>query len=206
MIERQPTVIIDEFFETPNQIREWALSLEYYKGDRGNWPGYRTDLLHEIDSQFHALICRKVIKHTKFNYFSQFDASFSLCSEDWESGWVHNDPLRFNVVGVIYLNPVVPPGQYGTIIYDPPSNYFNDGVPDEIFSSDVNEEDVKKRQTKERLEHNSHFTPSQIVENRYNRCIIFDARQWHSAGNFFGSSDKKEDQRLTIVFFGDAKL
>lgn len=206
MIEKQPTVIIDHFFELPNQVRSWALGMEFFKGDRGNWPGYRTELLHKVDEYFHAILCQKIIKHTKFNYFSQLDCSFSLCSEGWESGWVHTDPEKFNVVGVIYLSPTVPIDKhYGTILYDPPTQYMNFGDVD-VFVDDVNEEDPSKRQTEERLKYNSHFTMSQICENRYNRCIIFDARQWHSAGEFFGSIDKKEDQRLTIVFFGAAKL
>ena len=200
---RQPTIIVDDFFETPNQIREWGLSMEFYKGDRGNWPGYRTNLLHMVDEEFHSLLCRKIIKHTSYNYFAQFDTSFHLCDESWESGWIHADPLEFNVVGLIYLNPEVPKGIHcGTTIYDPPDNYKPDP---EVFVGDVNEEDPAKRQKDARIKHNSHFTSSQIIENRYNRCIIFDARQWHSAGDFFGHPDNKKDQRLTIVFFGAAR-
>ena len=54
MITQQPTIIIDNFFETPNQVREWGLSLNFYKGNRGNWPGYRTDLIHMVDDKFHS--------------------------------------------------------------------------------------------------------------------------------------------------------
>jgi hypothetical protein len=203
MITQQPTIIIDNFFETPNQVREWGLSLNFYKGDRGNWPGYRTDLIHMVDDKFHSLLCQKIIKHTSYNYFKQFDASFALCDETWESGWVHTDPMDFNVVGLIYLSPNPPKLIHcGTTIYDAPGDYVSG---DSVFITDVNEEDPTKRQSESRLKHNSHFTPNQIIENRYNRCIIFDARQWHSAGEFFGHPDDKHDQRLTIVFFGAAR-
>ena len=203
MITQQARIIIDNFFETPNQVREWGLALNFYKGNRGNWPGYRTDLIHMVDDKFHSLLCQKIIKHTSYNYFQQFDASFALCDESWESGWIHNDPKEFNVVGLIYLSPNPPKDiSCGTTIYDAPEDYQNG---DEVFTDDVNEEDSSKRQTEARLQHNSHFTSNQIIENRYNRCIIFDARQWHSAGQFFGHPDNKHDQRLTIVFFGAAR-
>lgn len=203
MISQQPTIIIDNFFETPNQVREWGLSLNFYKGNRGNWPGYRTDLIHMVDEKFHSLLCQKIIKHTSYNFFQQFDASFALCDETWESGWIHTDPMEFNVVGLIYLSPNPPKDIHcGTTIYDVPENYTNG---DEVFTADVNQEDSTKRQTEARLQHNSHFTANQIIENRYNRCIIFDARQWHGAGDFFGHPDNKHDQRLTIVFFGAAR-
>jgi hypothetical protein len=205
MIERQPTVTIDKFFETPNQVRSWALSLEFFKGDRGNWPGFRTDLLHELDPEFHSLVCTKIIKHTDYNYFSKFDISFQIIDESWGQGWVHRDPREFNVVGVIYLTPNPPLGnQYGTIIYDDPENFNSD---EKIFIEDVNELDSEKRKlwNNERIKYNNHFRQNTIVENRYNRCIIFDARQWHSAGNFFGQEGNVETSRLTAVFFGDAK-
>jgi hypothetical protein len=69
----------------------------------------------------------------------------------------------------------------------------------------VNQEDSRNRQTQARLEHNSKYTANQIIEKRYNRCLIFDSRQWHSAVDFFGSPDNKRDQRLTMVFFGAAR-
>ena len=146
MITQQPTIIIDNFFETPNQVRGWALNLNFYKGNRGNWPGYRTDLIHMIDDKFHSLLCQKIIKHTSYNYFKQFDASFALCDETWESGWIHTDPMDFNVVGLIYLSPNPPKDIHsGTTIYDSPENYSSG---DSVFIDDVNEEDPTKRQSK----------------------------------------------------------
>ena len=44
-----PTMVVDNFYEEPDQVRDYALSLEYFKGDRGSWPGVRTKLFHEFD-------------------------------------------------------------------------------------------------------------------------------------------------------------
>ena len=105
---------------------------------------------------------------------------------------------------MIYLNPNPPTDDhYGTIIYDQPIEY---DMGDGIFNADVNELDssARRKWDKEREHHNAHYKPNTIVDNRYNRCIIFDARQWHSAGKFFGKEGDKENSRLTIVFFGEA--
>ena len=46
-----PIITIDNFFETPSLVRSWALSLEYFKGDRGNWPGIRTAFIDELNQE-----------------------------------------------------------------------------------------------------------------------------------------------------------
>jgi hypothetical protein len=44
-----PTIVVDNFYEDPLLWREFALDLKYFKGNRGNWPGLRTDLLHNVN-------------------------------------------------------------------------------------------------------------------------------------------------------------
>ena len=36
------SIIVDDFFELSKLVRAYALSLEYYKGDRGTWSGLRS--------------------------------------------------------------------------------------------------------------------------------------------------------------------
>ena len=70
---------------------------------------------------------------------------------------------------------------------------------DDAFVADMKLEADHKANEKYRLEQRSKFTPSVVVENRFNRLIAFDPRMWHSANNFFGTT--KENGRLTLVFF-----
>ena len=37
-----PTMIIDNFYENPELWRDFALDLEFFKGNRGSWPGLRS--------------------------------------------------------------------------------------------------------------------------------------------------------------------
>ena len=54
-------VCIDNFFDNPDEIREWALSLPKEKSDDGHWPGVRTSPLHILDKQFHNTLFLKVL-------------------------------------------------------------------------------------------------------------------------------------------------
>ena len=72
----------------------------------------------------------------------------------------------------------------------------------EEFKSNVTTDDIelRKRLNKLRLDCNKHFIPNTSVEARFNRCIIFDGRKYHSGGNYFGTDINTG--RLTLVFFG----
>jgi hypothetical protein len=91
------------------------------------------------------------------------------------------------------------PVESGTTLYADNID-FNGEKYSKIFMEDVfSTEEERSKFAKYRLEQRSHFTPTVRIGNVYNRCIIFDTRNWHSADNFFGTS--KEDTRLTNVFF-----
>ena len=47
-----PTIVVDDFFELPQLVRAYAIGLEYYKGDRGSWPGLRSPMIKDLDSDF----------------------------------------------------------------------------------------------------------------------------------------------------------
>ena len=46
-----PTSCVDDFYEDPDSIREYALSLDYKK-EKGNYPGVRTKDLSYINKDF----------------------------------------------------------------------------------------------------------------------------------------------------------
>ena len=56
-----PTMAIDNFYEDPDLWREYALSQEFFKGDRGSWPGLRTKFLHELNQDIFRITMRKLL-------------------------------------------------------------------------------------------------------------------------------------------------
>lgn len=199
-----PLIVIDNFFETPTLVRQFALQQEYFKGDRGNWPGVRTKFIDELDNKFFHTLCSKLIHYIPgASSFSVVQSSFQLIDETYGNGWIHNDDPKYNMAGLVYLNPEIISQNTGTTLYDQRCD-VNSEKYTEMFMSEVNSEDVTKRTEYEkyRNDHRSSWTPNAVIENRFNRCILFDSKTWHSADNFFGKD--KETTRLTLVFFGVA--
>ena len=193
-----PTIIVDDFFELPQLVRAYALSLEYYKGDRGTWPGLRSNMIQELDEDLFNTVENKLLDAVGvFKSFSKSDMTFQIISEHYGSGWVHDDNPEHDLAGVIYLNDVTVQGS-GTVIYDQQLD-VNMQKYTEIFRQDVNSEEKNIDFEKHRQEQKSHFRPNITAESRMNRCIMFDPRQWHSAEGFFGKD--KTDSRMTLVFF-----
>jgi hypothetical protein len=197
-----PTIVVDEFYEDPDLWREFALDQTFFKGDRGNWPGLRTDLLHLINRDLFEVTLKKllfVLKQYGITKVSSLETGFQLIDETYGRGWVHDDDPSFQVAGIIYLNEDAPLNS-GTSLYEDCDDFDGETYA-KLFAEDVVNASPEERKQfiKYRNEQVSHFTQTIEVGNVYNRCVIFDSRHWHSADNFFGNST--EDTRLTQVFF-----
>ena len=55
-----PTTILDNFFDTPDTVKDWGLSLEYNSSPGGEWPGERSKPIHLIHPHFYKNVCNKV--------------------------------------------------------------------------------------------------------------------------------------------------
>lgn len=196
---RLPLTVVDNFFETPTLVRNFALQQEFFKGDRGNWPGIRTKFLDELDINFFNTFHDKLLNYIPRNYkgFQHLEATFQLIDETYKRGWVHNDDPKWNVAGIVYLNNDKPKQDCGTTFYDD-RDTSNDDDHSKEYSDDVNDNIGQNEDVRDKV--NSRWVPSMLAENRWNRCVISDSTRWHSAGRFFGHS--KDTSRLTLVFFG----
>ena len=199
---RLPLTVVDNFFETPTLVRNFALQQEFFKGDRGNWPGIRTNFIEDLDIDLFNAIHDKLLNYIPRNYkgFQHLEATFQLIDETYGEGWVHNDDPKWNVAGIIYLNNIKPKQQCGTTFFDD-RDTSQDIVYSNEFQADVNSDpDQRNKHPELRQQIRDRWVHSMIAENRWNRCVISDSTRWHSAGKFFGHD--KDTARLTIVFFG----
>jgi hypothetical protein len=198
-----PVTVLDNFFEDPDSVREWALSLEYFPDEKGRWPGLRTHRLHELNVAFTDHVARRYFSlfynfdYEKVEY--QIDCCFQLIDSSKGAGWIHDDG-SCRMTGIIYLTPNANLSG-GTSIYKRKNNVnFTDLVP----VNKAKTEFYLGRATKEQVDHirvrDSELYDETIkVANVYNRLITFDSHLHHSAQDFFG--EKGEDARLTLVFF-----
>lgn len=194
-----PVTVIDDFFDDPDSVREFALAQEYETDQEGNWPGKRTKPIHELNPAFFNLFVNKIV--SVFYDFSSVEikwtaaAHFQLIDKSYQEGWVHLDKSLASAV--IYLSKDARGS--GTTIYRPIDTLScgikNNNEKVDLFKHCSLGDDLGFL----REENNQQFRPTVSVESEYNRLVLFDGHMYHAANNFFG--DEKEDSRLTLICF-----
>ncbi len=168
------TIIVDNFLENPNIVRDSALNLSFHRS--GSYPGLRTDRAdydyeEYIKEKFESIINKKIIE------WKQDSFCFQLCLTDDET-WLHCDETEY--AAVLYLTPGAPAGA-GTAIYRHiPTGIFQG--PEKIDVKDGNWEIIT------------------AIGNVFNRLVIYKGTLYHrSLISGFGTN--KETGRLTQTFF-----
>ena len=195
-----PTFItIDDFYEDPYKVREYALTCEYdgdkvsgnYNNGNAPWPGKMSKkpyLVPGLDLNVSKMLKRNVIQHLgkdsgKFRISKLGDTSNNLVHADDS---LNNYPLY---AGVVYLNPDVIDTE-GTIFYKhKPSNERVLTSKDEYKRIVANEEDKDI----------SYWQRELVSYITWNRLVIYPGHMFHGIGPLFGDSD--ETARLVQVFF-----
>jgi len=204
-MKRFPVVVIDDFFNHPDKIRGFALSLDYYLCANMNFSGKRTKSLSEIAPEFLNEFIKKFFS-VYYNFSIEqatweVEAYFQKTEGDFEKGWVHTDNYNGSdnkTAGVIYLSPNAPLNS-GTSIYKIKDNVLIPKI-DGQAKHDYNTGQIPKAQGEAiRDEEAAQFEETVNVSNIYNRIISFDASEYHCAQSYFGNND--ENSRLMLVFF-----
>ena len=198
------TTCVDNFFKHPDEIVYLAETLDYKPHSEGLWPGARSPELHQVNPALKTAICTKYLKlhlssapmigYQCVAYYQKIGAA----SGGLGKGWVHNDTPHLHTT-IIYLNKHENL-KSGTSLYRPKKG---------IGPMYTTRQNMKKREfnlgklsTKEaekyRTESNADFEETIRFSNVYNRCIGFDACEWHAANEF---SQNIKEPRLTLIIF-----
>jgi hypothetical protein len=164
-------IVVDNFLENPDIVRNCALSLEYPKS--GSFPGSRS---LKADSDYAGMIKNKlqtILGKEIFFPYSQDSFCFQICMDDAKS-WVHTDETEWSAV--LYLTPNAPIGS-GTALYD----------------------DIRDNSDKEFTD--SDFSVNTLVGNVYNRIILFKGNKNFHRSFIPGFGNSVDTARLTQVFF-----
>ena len=191
--------VIDNFFEDANEVRRYALSKTFSKLP-GDYPGIRCFVEEE---NYINKIKDKIKEFFEFDSIddSKLDCMFQLIPSYYEEGWVHRDS-RCHCAGVVYLTENAPVKAGTSLCFK-----NNDGI-DELALQDLNRYKNyfyanntvdKLRYRKIRDYHNSKYTEEVLVDNVFNRLLLYKGNILHKERMFFG--DSKENSRLTLVFF-----
>lgn len=203
-----PALCIDNFYNNPDEVRNFALSLDYKK-QPGNYPGERSELLHEVNPEFFSMFCEKLFSvfynfnsdYIEWNVASSFQKIYPY-SEDrnspLNSGWYHEDSGSV-AAGVIYLNPNSNLDAGTTIgkVENSEIDYDDYSYRNRFYAG----EDIDKLEYQRKvLNHNSKFNKTLEFKNVYNRLILYDTAYLHKETNFLAND---YEPRLTQIFFID---
>jgi hypothetical protein len=213
MITFPTLTCIDDFFDDPDSVRDYALSCTFYKV-YGIYPGVRTDPLHLVNPTFYESVVKKIknIFYQNINenadfelkmYFQQMFKFSKEITDPINVGWSHIDrPAKS--AGLVYLNKSIKNIDSGTIICD--QKDFQRKKPYDFFYRNafygnedlISDKKFMKEYKKSIISHNEHFDDSVIIKNKYNRFIFYGGDTWHREQNV--SIDTNEN-RLTLVMF-----
>ena len=194
-----PITVVDDFFEYPDAVREFALQQEYLLDPENKWPGKRSEPLHELNPTLFNNTVNKVfslfydLEKTKILWNT--NAHFQKVDSKYQGGWIHGDE---NIcTGIIYLSKSE--NKCGTTIYRP-----TDPINTILKNSDKKIKSFENTHLITdidgfRLENNKQFRPTVTIQEEYNRLVLFDGHLFHGANEFYGDED--DSTRLTLVFF-----
>lgn len=198
-----PIVCVDNFYNDPDKVREFALSQEYMPSS-GHYPGRRSEDLKDLDFNFYREFCSKlfvlcnitdIYSYFLITSFWQVNSIEQNINSYKNLGWIHTDDCPLG--GVIYLTPDINKN-LGTTIYRQVQEYprediiKNTEIMKKYYSSQEDfgfEEAIKNN--------NSRFTETAKIYNVYNRLVLFDGDVPHSPSHYYTG----EETRLSQVFF-----
>jgi hypothetical protein len=186
-------IIIDDFYSDPDDVVNWAKTLEFTKGN-GNHPGWRTLQITE----------NTAVKNYIQNLVRPFGGEITMW--DWhpngtfsktnvsDINWVHAD-CHNTWAGVVYLTKDAPLNS-GTSIFKHKSTGLMSAP--RLENGELNEELLntihKDGQDKTKWE------SIEVTSNVYNRLVMYRGDLFHTATNYFGS-DYENDCRFFQTFF-----
>ena len=188
-------IVIDDFYKDPDQIRDYALSLNYQQPENHGAVGYRCENGRKIQDGTKELF-EKILhanipdgnKEGEWNYST--NGCFQWCNASVPIVY-HCDSQKY--AGIIYLTPDAPP-ECGTSFFRHKKYKLRNS---EIFSkSDWYQSDLNYK------EPHLDKTQWEVVDsigNVYNRLVIFDAQYIHAVSEYFG--EDIHNSRLFQLFF-----
>lgn len=179
--------IVDNFYDDPDAVRDFALNQVEYHEDLRYYKGYRSKINYHppgIKEAFENIIGRRLEVFEEHAMNGCFQITRSCDPQVY-----HFDDQRW--AAMIYLTPNAP-FQSGTRFHASKINGSRHAdehadIIDDAFNGDFYD--------------STKFDTVDSAGNVYNRCVIIDARHIHSAGSYFGNT--METGRLTHLFFFD---
>jgi hypothetical protein len=196
---RKNLIVVDNFYANPDAVRNFALNAEYEELGGRNWPGRDSLYEHgkdELTSMVSEIVGQKLITKpcNKCSYFRM--------TKEREYGVqdIHFDPNPGLVwAGVIYLTPTLHPTG-GTKFWKHKQTEWEFAPTQQqaIKHNIQSHEDMVNFFNIEGKDRNKWIETDNIAF-KYNRLVMFNPLQFHSNGDWFGTTN--ENARLVQLLF-----
>ena len=196
---RRNLIVVDNFLEDPDGIREYALKQQYERRGGRNWPG--RDSLETHGGEEITRACSEVVGE-ELAIKSENKCSYFRITKEGEHGrqHIHFDPNPGLVwAGVLYLTPTFHPTG-GTKLWKHKETGW------EFAPTQEEGEEYGLRSHGDMLQFfntegkdESKWICTDNISFKYNRLVMFNPFLWHSNGDWFG--DVWDNARLVQLFF-----
>ena len=182
--------IIDNFYEDPDAVRDYALNQIYWPGEGGvGWRTRKQFFFEGVKERFENIMGYKITKWEENEVCGRFQAGFAD----------HLTPLVYHCdfqqwAAMVYLTPNAP-FETGTKIVANKKT--------KIYHSSQSNNTMDYFPQQETFCDGTLFEDVDVIGNVYNRLVIFDGQSIHSACGYFGHSI--DTGRLWQIFFFDAE-
>lgn len=184
--------IIDNFYEDPYAVREYALQQEFF--DDPGYIGRRTRTQHlfpGLKELFENIVGEKISEWESYPMNGRFQHNWA-----GEKLVYHCDQQRW--AAMIYLTPDAPP-ETGTTMYRHKETKIHHNS-----QIDWNAGQGLKVFNQKTFLDRTPYEPVDVFGNIFNRLVIFDGGCIHAASEYFGSNIN--DCRLWQMFFFDGEV
>lgn len=175
-------IIVDDFYQNPDSVREWALQQPFEVV--GNYPGARTKpwLPSDVKDCIQRIMLNAGGMITNWHEDSGYTGAFQICVAT-DRTWIHADSYN-TWAAVCYLTPNAPLSA-GTALY----RHKKTGE--------------YSRTDNDAPHHNgwdyTEWEQTDYVSNKYNRIVLYRGNFYHASVDYFGYNN--ENGRLFQTFF-----
>lgn len=185
------SLVIDDFYANPMEVREFALKQEFKV--RGNYPGQRTvSFLNDSLKKTIQNIIYPFAGDVTFWGDDQYTGSFQYTLAS-DRSWIHSDSTT-DWAAVCYLTPDAPVTAGTGIFRHKETGWMRFDY--------KREKDPEYMKSSPPGSHHQDYTKWDMVDrfgNLFNRLILYRADNYHVSLDYFG--DTMENGRLFQVFF-----
>lgn len=197
---RKNLIVVDNFYENPDAVRNFALNVEYESGGRKNWPG--RDSIDEHGKEDLTKMISQVVGQ-ELTTKSCNKCSYFRRTKIGEHGTqdIHFDPNPGLVwAGIIYLTPTFHPTggtkfwkhkEFGWEFAPTQEQAARCGVHSHQDMVDFFNTDGKDR---------NKWIETDNISFKYNRLVMFNPFMFHSNGEWFGTDDQSA-RLVQLLFF-----